>query len=90
MPLANESEKPVHPDDVPRWWRPRKVWIIFVLLQPLNYVLTLGPAVRLHQISPRPVKKVIETVYAPLEYLDRHDNLPGKRLLDAYIDLWRP
>lgn len=76
-----------HADDVPRWWRRRRNIVLFVLFQPVSYLLGVGPAVMLHQSSPRPVQQVIEWVYGPLDYYSRQ-NWPGSELMDAYVDLF--
>ncbi|MDB5340312.1 MAG: hypothetical protein JWN70_5931 [Planctomycetaceae bacterium] len=62
------------------------VVILWVLAALLLYVLSLGPAVRLHQNSSATTRQVIETIYAPLELL-RH--LPLRVPLEMYLDLWR-
>ena len=53
---------------------------------PVFYVWSLGPAVRWHSACPPSMQKVIQAVYAPLEWL--HDNTPLKEPLKRYVDMW--
>lgn len=59
---------------------------LVMLALPIVYLLLLGPAARLHASLPPAAQSGIETIYAPLEWLDRQ--LPGQPF-SWYIELWQ-
>ncbi len=59
---------------------------IAVILLPLGYVLSLGPAIWLHQHGV--LSEYARVIYAPLEFL--HDQCkPIGDALEWYAGLWR-
>lgn len=63
------------------------VVLIFVLLFPMLYVLSVGPMLRLNR-SGVVRDSAMETLYFPLAWLHDHALLEGP--LDWYIELWEP
>jgi len=57
-----------------------------ILLFPVAYVLSLGPAIWLHTHGY--LGEWAAIIYAPLEYLHDHFK-PAGDALDWYIELWR-
>lgn len=61
--------------------------VLVLVLLPILYVLSLGPAVLLADMTEsRELVRVLEVVYYPLEWL--HANTPLREPLEAYVDLW--
>lgn len=59
---------------------------LFVSL-PLFFVLSVGPAAMIHEKCGPTGRKVIETVYSPLERAVRPFK-PLRNVIGAYVDLW--
>ncbi|MDB4614451.1 hypothetical protein OAH18_02050 [bacterium] len=72
-----------------KWWQRPRFVVVFVLVQPILYVLSLGPAIVLHQNAAKSTQGLIERYYSPLVYWMSH-NLPGHQVLEAYARWWRP
>jgi hypothetical protein len=72
--------------------RPRSslaIWLIAaIVILPVVYVLSLGPAVRLFHGSNSPFIGLIAGFYSPLEWLARNCEPIGD-VLGWYIGLWR-
>jgi hypothetical protein len=61
--------------------------VLIVVLLPILYVLSVGPAVMLADMTESgELVAVLEVVYCPLEWL--HENTPLREPLEAYVDLW--
>ena len=61
--------------------------VLIVALLPILYVLSVGPAVMLADMTESDeLAVVLRVVYYPLEWL--HENTPLKEPIEAYIDLW--
>src|SRR6187549_858784 len=63
----------------------RWVWLGLLLLVPVLYVLSIGPALLIQQKSGAG-GQVIKVVYKPLGLLHKHRAL--REPLGAYIDFW--
>jgi hypothetical protein len=61
--------------------------LVAVVLVPIFYVLSVGPATMIDRRVGR-LPKWIGTFYAPLEWLYDHQPIIRKPL-DGYCDLWR-
>ena len=59
-------------------------WLVWLILAPVLYVLSAGPAARLHREGMW--REPIEAVYLPLSYLPE----PIDEALEEYIRWWRP
>ena len=63
--------------------------VIAAVMLLVAYPLSIGPAIVVHRnVSSRPAKQAIETMYVPLESLHNHAPRPMQNLLEWYIDLW--
>jgi hypothetical protein len=62
---------------------------VALLLLPLLYVLSLGPAVRLFHDSNSPFIGLIAGFYSPLKWLAQNCQPIGDAL-NWYISLWQP
>lgn len=64
-------------------------WLIILLLSPLFYVLSIGPAVFLHNRVPV-LQSTIELIYRPIEKLALSEwGTAFMPLLVRYAELWR-
>lgn len=61
-------------------------WLILVLMSPIVYFLSIGPAIWLHPHLPDIGQDALESFYRPLEYLAKIK--PFERLFEAYVSLW--
>jgi len=67
--------------------RPGSLWIVWIILVPLVYVLSIGPAARLVAM-PNINPDYLVVIYRPLGLVA--DNCPPlKSVLRWYIDLWK-
>jgi hypothetical protein len=61
--------------------------VLLVALLPILYVLSLGPAVMLAEMTESDeLVAVFEVVYYPLRWL--HENTPLREPHQAYVELW--
>lgn len=67
------------------------VWIAGLVLLPLLYVLSIGPAAWLldHGYMSEPVEEALTVFYTPL-VLVYDSNQTFEVALDAYLSLWQP
>jgi hypothetical protein len=65
----------------------RVIVVLLVMLLPVVYVLSSGPAVYLYDRSGASTQRVFEFVYYPIDALPM-SSIP-ERLLTRYIELWR-
>jgi arginine exporter protein ArgO len=58
---------------------------------PVFYVLSIGPAVWLHERSSPAVQAILELIYAPLTWLYMHDTVGTWFLLaiDPWVEWWK-
>ena len=60
--------------------------LVLIMLSPLAYLLSIGPAVAIHPHLPGSGQDLLEAFYKPVEYLARIE--PVERLLEIYLELW--
>ena len=61
-------------------------WVVgAIILAPLLYVLSVGPAVWVARSNPALVP-LVRAAYAPVTWL--HDHTPLKRPLEEYVQRW--
>lgn len=60
--------------------------LVLVLLAPLGYFLSIGPAILLHPHLPDFGQDALEMVYKPFEYLAKIG--PLEKILEMYVNLW--
>lgn len=61
--------------------------IIFVIVVPLLYVLSIGPVAAVLSRTKSPQRlQILEKIYAPVIWLHGHTIL--KEPLEAYVELW--
>jgi len=76
------------PDSEAARGKPGSLWILWIILVPLFYVLSIGPAQRLAAM-PGINPDILIVIYAPLRFVA--DNCPPiKSVLRWYVDLWMP
>ena len=63
------------------------VLVVLMFAAPVLYVLSVGPAIRLHRTCGQPTREAIETIYRPVEWLL---STPLEEPLQWYIELWEP
>src|SRR5262245_24663217 len=67
------------------------VAVLILLFLPLLYVLSIGPAVWMHDrgmMSPT-VTQCADTIYSPLEWASSKSSV-SERIIMGYIEWWRP
>lgn len=74
-------------DDQNRRSGPAVVLALVILLFPIAYVLSIGPAARLADQGHIEMS-VADAVYFPLKWL--HDHTPLRGPLEWYVELWVP
>jgi len=62
--------------------------LVMVILLPMLYVLSIGPAAMLVQMTgtEQELAPVLQVFYFPVIWL--HENTPLREPLDAYVELW--
>lgn len=72
--------------------RSRWIWAVVLMLLPVFYVLSLGPAVALtkplHLPLSHPLTTALIVFYYPLIYLDMNHIEPFRTFLEAYLNWW--
>jgi hypothetical protein len=66
--------------------------VAMIVLMPLLYLLSIGPAVWLFKngaFSVGTMESIIMPVYAPLDWVRGHFPLCGA-VMDSYVELWVP
>jgi hypothetical protein len=61
--------------------------LVFVVLLPLFYVLSIGPAAWMMKHKHIPDNGTIETIYFPLMWLHENVNI-ARQLLEWYVAIW--
>jgi hypothetical protein len=65
------------------------LWLIWLLLLPILYVLSIGPVARHYRPRPQPPPKSLVAFYAPIGSLMRALP-PFAYFMDWYFRLWAP
>jgi hypothetical protein len=60
--------------------------VLIVVLLPILYVLSIGPAVMFFEDASPEVQHAVEVFYYPVAWL--YENTPLRGPLEAYVDFW--